>query len=227
MGRKIATLTAEVDRNRHMRTCSVRFCSTLASTLVLLSQASVVPGLAQTPHPFGGITVIESANYLFQAAVGIDLRVRDGRPLQLLLVVAGDRSYASVTKTWRPGRPDCMTWVARDTGTPDQVVLGDGDAWMFTMREGNTLSFAPRMCAEFRLQRLGPKRALFTKGDLRIILPIVASYPIASIDWSDPALSRFRFPRTSARASSPKTPPRFWKQWSAPQGPIGSGTALS
>lgn len=186
-----------------MKTRDKPLISTLPTALVLLALAWAPPGLAQEPHPFSGFTVMEIGNDAIHGAVGLNPGFPDGNITVLLTMIAGNQSYASITRGGY-GRffPDCVTWIGQEEETPDQFVLGDGDGWRFREVYSVNTTEPPHgraanpsgvvVCAEFRLQRLGPKQVLFVKGDLRVVLPIVANYPILSIDWSDPSLSRFR-----------------------------------
>ena len=78
--------------------------------LFLLALAWADPGIGQEAHPFDGITLMLIQQEKIHEAVGINPGFRGGQPSMLMIVVAGGRSYASVTKGY-DRQPSCMTWI--------------------------------------------------------------------------------------------------------------------
>lgn len=154
-------------------------------SIAVLVTVITFPALAQQ-HPFGGVTVMDARNPEVGKALGLG-----GGQSKLLTLVAGDRSYVS----FGADRSACNSWIRRVPGSPDTVILGDGDTWNF---KGNPVAVTgePRMmakiCPEVKLQRLDAKQAAIIKGNQRLVLPIIENYPILSIDWTDPSVSKFR-----------------------------------
>ena len=147
-----------------MKTRSNRLFVTLPTALLLLTIAWVPPALVQESQPFGGFTVMEIGNDEIHWAVGLPGGFRDGKATLLLTLIAGSRSYASITKGYDQFRPACWTWISQEEGTSDQIVLGDGDDWRVDLSTSGLPEWilsriSHRVCAEFRLQRLGPNQA--------------------------------------------------------------------
>lgn len=162
--------------------------------VLLLTMTWALSGLAQEPHPFGGFTVMETTNEEIHQATGIGVGFRDWKPTLLMTLIAGDRGYASLTKGNDLIWPNCMTWVRKDEEKAGQIVAGKGEAWGLYHAGLKIEKAGPvkNICGEFSLQRMGPKQAVFIKGNLRVVLPIIENFPVVSIDWSNPALSHFR-----------------------------------
>lgn len=181
-----------------------RLFDALSIVLAFLALAWVPPGIAQEPHPFGGFTMMEIANSEINKALDIGELLSRGGSSHLLTVIAGDRGYASVMNAVlvagmrlqaAASKPNCSAWVSQEEGTPGQIVLGNGPSFRFmgSIPSGVKILLYPEIiCTEFSLERIGPKLARLTQGDLRVDLAIIANSPILAINWSDPSLTRYR-----------------------------------
>jgi hypothetical protein len=161
---------------------SILLCSSISVFLV-----SNAPVLAQAPHPFGGITLMKVDNGEVQAVLN-----HSG---YLLTVVAGGQSYVAggrnvLANTSSVNSTNCVSWIGPERENSGELVVGNGEQWTYrTPTDG----FRDReVCSEFTLRRLSAQQAIFARNSLRATLPIIGSYPIVPIDWSDPSISHFR-----------------------------------
>ena len=162
-----------------------------------LSLGAALNVLAQEAHPFGGITLMRVDNPdVLDAVKGVN-RGQSKRPNEFLLtVVAGNQSYASapnaeLAANARVGGTGCWTWITAGPDASGQTVLGNGQNWRY--RDETRQLKDKYMCAEFSLRRQSAKQVAFSSNGVRATLPIVESYPIVPVDWTDPSISEFRF----------------------------------
>jgi hypothetical protein len=163
--------------------------------VALVALFLAAPANAQESHPFSGFTLMEIHDERIHQIVGINPGFAQGKSSLLLTLIAGNRGYASVTKNYLQNWPDCMSWINPERGPEGQITVGQGDNWFPFTETGLRIENAGpngNICGEFTLQRLGPKQALFIKDDIRVIVPIIANFPVQAIDWSDPLIARYR-----------------------------------